>query len=196
MNEKENDFRENENIRAAVEREKIQRISGFFYEIPKDLLSWLRKQSQDSGYGDIGERIALPRDPLLRRELISAFSRANEAMIESRAPDKLKSTISKTIKERENDLERITSQWKKGNEMIEKLRASAEERIRNLINRHIEDLKDIEMDMERRMLSDPLWITLIQDIEVAIRNAQLAVGTSAYEKLLDKDDERNGIIRE
>jgi hypothetical protein len=80
--------------------------------------------------------------------------------------------------------------------MIEKLRASAEERIRNLINRHIEDLRDIEMDMERRMLSDPLWITLIQDIEVAIRNAQLAVGTSAYEKLLDKDDERNGIIRE
>lgn len=196
MNEKENDFRENENFKAAVERERMQRISGFFYEIPPDLLRWLREHAEKSGYGEIGERIALPKDPVLRRDLISAFSRANEAMIESRAPEKLKRTIRKTIEERMNDFRRITGQWGHGNSMIEDLRKSAVERIRNLVERHVADLQDIENDMDRRMLSDPLWITLIQDIEVAIRNAQLAVGTSAYEELLGHQEERREIIRD
>ena len=196
MNEKENDFRENENLKAAVERERMQRISGFFYEIPPDLLKWLREHSEKTGYGDIGERIALPKDPVLRRDLISAFSRANEAMIESRAPEKLRKTLEKTIEERKKDLRKTVSQWNDGNSMIENLRKSAAERIGNLVDRHVADLEDIRNDMDRRMLSDPLWITLIQDIEVAIRNAQLAVGTSAYEELLGHAEERREIIRD
>lgn len=197
MNEKENDFRKEDNYRAVVERERMQKISGFFYEVPLDLLAWLREHEEQEGYGEIGERIAMPKDPILRRDLIQAFSRGNEAMIEARAPQKLKRTLEKTIAERKNDYKRLVSEWKNSeNPYIADLRKSADERIKNLVDRHVQDLSDIEADMDRRMLSDPLWITLIQDIEVSIRNAQLAVGTTAYEDLLDSKEEKREIIRD
>lgn len=198
--DKENDFRKEENWNAmlAAERERMQRISGFFYEIPDDLLKWLRENVGNTGYGEIGERIALPRDPYLRKELILKFSRANEAMIESRAPKKLLNTLEKTIRERELDTGKLEASGERtDNSMILELRRSTFDRIKKMNQRHIQDLNDIKQDMERRMMSEPFWLTLIQDIEVALRNAQLEVGTSAYEELLDrKEKRREEIIRD
>ena len=104
----------------------------------------------------------------------------------------------KTIKERELDPGKLEASGKRtDNSMILELRRSTFERIKKMNQRHIQDLNDIKQDMERRMMSEPFWLTLIQDIEVALRNAQLEVGTSAYEELLDrKEKRREEIIRD
>lgn len=202
--EKENNFKTDElkAAQAITERERMNRVAEFYYDIPKDLLSWLRSQdpSGEGKYIFSSERIVLPKDPQLKKDLLVKLARATEAMIESKAPRKKANTMETIIKSKEKRILELQEMVKSKNEnlMIQQLRSKVLPRLIQKTEWAIHDFETERGDMERRLNYDPIWLTLIQDIEIAIRNAQLAMGTSSYEDLLERKEktEKEWIIRE
>lgn len=187
------DYRERERTDALIaERERMNKVSEFFYEIPIDLATWLKGHGVDLNYAkgkfdDGMPRIALPKDPALRRGLIEAMRDGTEALVEYQSQKRFLGNIEHIMASRRAALEKIAA-GKSDNRMISEMEESSANRRRENLSSHLEFLEDMARDTRMRIESEPYFVRLIQKIEVAIRNAQLAVGTSAYEEHLKGPD--------
>ncbi len=193
MSEDRYDYRERERADALIaERERMNKVSEFFYEIPKDLAKWLKGHGVDLEYAmgkfdDGMPRIALPRDPALKRGLIEAMREGTEALVEYQSQERFLSNVQHIRASRKTSLEEIAPQESK-NRMIAAMEESSANRRRENLSSHLEFLEDMAKDTKMRIESEPYFVRLIQKIEVAIRNSQLAIGTSAYEEHLKGPD--------